>query len=82
MENQLSKDEQKMLRLLGDRIRELRIEKGFTNYEHFAYENNISRTQYGKYETGSNLQILTLHKLLKGFDISIEEFFSEGFKDL
>ena len=38
---QLSKDD--ALKQLGLRIKNLRIKKGYTNYEYFAYENNISR---------------------------------------
>lgn len=36
------------LKKLGLRIKELRIKNGFTNYEYFAYENGISRAQYGR----------------------------------
>ena len=64
---------------LGKRIRELRIKKGYSNYEYFAYEHNIGRTQYGKYEAGGNIQFNTLVKILKALDISLKEFFSEGF---
>ena len=69
------------LEKLGNRIRALRIKGGYSNYEHFAYEIGISRSQYGKYEKGHNLTFLTLVKILKGLDISLEEFFSEGFEE-
>lgn len=72
-----SKNDEIALKKLGERIRELRIKKGYTNYEHFAYENGISRTQYGKYETGENMKFLTFLKVLKGLDITINEFFKE-----
>lgn len=68
-----------LLEKLARRIKELRIEKGFSNYEHFAYESGISRTQYGKYETGDNLKFLTLMKVLKTLDIPVSEFFAKGF---
>jgi transcriptional regulator with XRE-family HTH domain len=64
---------------LGKRIKELRIQKGYTNYEHFAYEIGVSRSQYGKYETGHNLTFLTLLKILEGLEVSLQEFFEEGF---
>ena len=51
---------------------------GYTNYEYFAYENNISRPQYGKYEAGANIQLNTLMKILKALNVSLEEFF-KGF---
>ncbi len=82
MKKELPIDEELLFKLIGARLKQLRIEKGFTNYEHFAYDNSISRTQYGKYETGSNIQILTLFKILRGLNISFEEFFSQGFDEL
>ncbi|QTE36370.1 helix-turn-helix transcriptional regulator [Mucilaginibacter gossypii] len=74
-----SAEEIQLLEQLGKRIKTLRIQKGFSNYEHFAYESGISRTQYGKYETGDNLKFLTLMKVLKTLDIPASEFFAEGF---
>lgn len=67
------------LKKLGKRIKELRIKKGYTNYEYFAFENEIGRAQYGKYETGGNIQFDTLIRIIKALDISIKDFFSEGF---
>lgn len=64
---------------LGKRIKELRIKKGYTNYEYFAFENEIGRAQYGKYETGGNIQFDTLIRIIKALDISVKDFFSEGF---
>lgn len=67
------------LKELGQRLRQLRIERGFTSAEKFAVEHDLSRVAYTKAETGSNLTYITLRKLLKVFKISIQEFFSEGF---
>lgn len=68
------------LQKVGARMRQLRIEKGYTNYEHFAYENEISRSQYGKYEQGrDDLRLSSLYKVLKSLDIDFETFFSQGF---
>lgn len=66
---------------LGKRLRELRIERGFSNYEQFAFEHNLPRAQYGRYEQGKDLRFTSLLKVIKAFDISIEEFFKEGFSD-
>lgn len=75
------KDEytKKQLTNLGARLRELRIEKGFTNYEQFAFEHNLPRAQYGRYEQGQDLRFSSLLKVLKAFDISLEDFFKKGF---
>jgi hypothetical protein len=74
-----SKDIDVYLKKLGNRLKQLRIKKGYTNYEYFAYEHNIGRAQYGKYETGSNIQFDTLVKLIKCHKMTVKEFFSEGF---
>lgn len=65
---------------LAVRIRQLRIAKGYSNYEYFAFEKNIPRSQYGRYEKGEDLRFSSLMKLIKAFDMTPEEFFSEGFE--
>jgi transcriptional regulator with XRE-family HTH domain len=64
---------------LGNRIKALRIKKGYTSYEYFAYEHNISRAQFGRYEKGEDLRYTSLLKVVRALDMSLEEFFSEGF---
>lgn len=77
------KDEytEKQLAHLGNRLRGLRIEKGFSNYEQFAFEHSLPRAQYGRYEQGQDLRFSSLLKVLKALDISLEEFFKEGFEN-
>jgi transcriptional regulator with XRE-family HTH domain len=67
------------LKKLGDRIKALRIAKGYTNYENFAFEHNIPRAQFGRYERGEDLRFSSLAKVVKAFDMTLSEFFSEGF---
>lgn len=64
---------------LAKRIKSLRISKGYSNYETFAYENNISRAQYGRYEKGQDIRFTSLLRILNALDITLEEFFKEGF---
>jgi transcriptional regulator with XRE-family HTH domain len=71
----MTKDEERLLRSLGKRIRELRISAGFSSQESFAYEAGIPRAQYGRYETGANITFLSLSKILKYHKLSPEEFF-------
>jgi len=66
---------------LGNRLKYFRKLRGYTNYERFAYEINISRTQYGKYEAGGNIKFSTLLKILKQLEVPLKEFFQEGFDD-
>ncbi len=67
------------LRKLGARIKKLRITKGYSNYEHFAYQNNIPRAQFGRYENGQDLRFSSLVKVVSALDMTLQEFFSEGF---
>jgi len=64
---------------LGNRIKEVRKEKGYANYEQFAFDNELPRAQYGRYEKGQDLRFSSLVKVLKAMDISLKEFFSTGF---
>ncbi|WP_367389067.1 helix-turn-helix domain-containing protein [Lewinella sp. LCG006] len=69
------------LEKLGKRIKALRKQAGYSNYEQFAFQNEINRSQYGRYENGEDLRFSSLLKVLKALDVSLEEFFSEGFED-
>ncbi|MDB5141057.1 MAG: transcriptional regulator [Mucilaginibacter sp.] len=73
--------DKELLKKIGARIRDLRIERGYSNYEDCAYAFNINRVQFGRYETGQNLKFLSLVRLVRAFGITLEEFFSKGFED-
>jgi len=62
---------------LGKRLVELRLEKGYKNYEQFAFKHDISRSQYGRYENGQDLRFSSLCKVLKALDVTFEEFFKD-----
>lgn len=68
------------LQKLGNRLRSIRKAKGYTNYENFAFEHGINRVQYGRYENGADLRFSSLVKLVSAFDMTLEEFFAEGFE--
>ena len=70
---------QEELLKIGNRIKSIRKEKGYSNYEHFAYETGINRVQYGRYERGEDLRMSSLIRVLDGFGMTLKEFFSEGF---
>ena len=72
-------DSDEELQKLGARIKALRLEKGYSNYEHFAYEHNISRAQFGRYEKGQDIRFSSLIKVINAFEMTFQEFFSEGF---
>lgn len=74
-----TKTANKDVRKVGDRMKQLRVSKGYTSYETFAYEHDIPRAQYGRYENGEDLKYSSLLKVTKALGISIKDFFSEGF---
>lgn len=73
---------EEVLKKLGKRIKEIRIAKGYSSYEYFAYEHNISRAQYGRYEKGEDLRFSTLAKVINAFGMTMNEFFADGFEEL
>lgn len=74
-------EQQRVIKKIGERLKALRIEKGHSSYEIFAFENEIDRSQYGKYERGADMRISSLVKILQALNIDIQEFFSKGFED-
>lgn len=72
-------DAQKEMKQVGNRIKQLRKEAGYTSYEVFCNEHEIHRVQWGRYEQGQDLYTSTLIKICKLFRISLKEFFSQGF---
>ena len=66
-----------LLKKIAKRLRELRVDAGYTSYESFAWENGINRMQIWKMEKGeTNITLKSLYKILKVHGISYEEFFS------
>ena len=71
---------QEVLKKLGARLRYFRINKNLGKTAEIAANNlDIQRSQYARYESGNNLNFLTLVEILDKMDVSITEFFSEGF---
>lgn len=65
------------LELISERLKEIRKQKGFSNYEHIAFELGMSRSAYWRLENGANFNLKTLIKVLRLLDVSLEEFFQE-----
>lgn len=65
----------------GDRIRALRQKAGYTSFEDFAHEHDIGSSQMGRYERGeSDMRLSSLTRVLNGLNVTLAEFFSEGFE--
>ena len=62
---------------ISKKLKEIRLSKGYTSYETFAFDNNLNRVQYGRIESGSNITLKTLIKVLDIHKISLEDFFKD-----
>lgn len=71
-------DYEKQIQNLAARIKKLRIAKGYTSYEYFAYEHGFSRSQAGRFESGMDLRFTTLLRIAEAFDMTVDELLSEG----
>lgn len=69
-------DNEKILLEIGQRLRKLRLDAGYSSYENFAFSNDLSRVHYGRLEKGnSNITMNTLIKILNIHNTSLEQFF-------
>lgn len=60
---------------VGAKLKELRVAKGYTSYETFAFDHELNRVQYWRMEKGQNFTLKSLLKVLEIHNISMEEFF-------
>lgn len=74
-----SVDDERM-RKIANKLKELRKKAGYTNYENFAWDNEIGRVQYWRMEKGANFTMVTFLKILDAHKITLGEFFKEGFE--
>jgi transcriptional regulator with XRE-family HTH domain len=75
MENSAQKPTLEELKAIALRLKKLRKEKGYSNYEHIAFALEMSRSAYWRLETGANFELKTLIKICRLLDVSLEEFF-------
>lgn len=62
---------------IGNRIKSLRIEKGYSSAETFAYEHELNRVSYWRMERGSNLTLSSLLRILDIHKLSLQDFFTK-----
>ena len=61
---------------IGDKLTELRKQKGYSSHETFAFDFDLPRVQYWRLEKGkSNFTIKTLMKILAIHNLTVNEFF-------
>ncbi|MEC3905538.1 helix-turn-helix transcriptional regulator [Tamlana sp. 2201CG12-4] len=67
--------ENKILLKLGKRVREIREEKGITQYN-LATDSEISKNQVGRIERGEyKVSVISLIKIAKALDYDFRDFF-------
>lgn len=67
-------------KLIGARIKALRIMRGYKSQEKAALAFNINRTQWADYESGVEMKLSTFFRVLDGLQVTPQEFFAEGFE--
>lgn len=70
-------EEDKRIKQIVHKIRLLRINAGYTSHENFAWDNNLSRVQYWRVESGANITLKTLLKILDIHKVTLEDFFKD-----
>ena len=70
------------IQFLANRIKQLRIDAGYTSGETFANDNEWSRSSYSRMERGEDVRFSTLIRLCKIHKITLEQFFRKGFDTL
>ena len=65
-----------VLKRFGERIRRLRIQKGFTSQIAFAFKVGLDRTYVGGIERGErNVALKNIEKIARALNVSIDELF-------
>ncbi|OJV21704.1 MAG: hypothetical protein BGO21_00235 [Dyadobacter sp. 50-39] len=67
---------------IGRKLRILRKKLGYSSPDSFTYDKGFNRSQYGKYEAGSeDFRFSTLINLLNLHGLKLSEFFDESFEE-
>jgi transcriptional regulator with XRE-family HTH domain len=70
-------ESEELLRRIGDTIRRLRAERGYSQ-ESFAWATGLHRTYMGGIERGErNVGVVNLARIAEELDMSLSEFFAE-----
>jgi hypothetical protein len=72
----LSTSDNRLLKI-AQKLKQMRLDKGYTSYETFAWENEINRVQYWRIEKGSNITLTSLMKVLDIHNVSLKDFFED-----
>lgn len=71
------------IKKIGLRLKQIRKAKGFSNSDDYSYEFQFNRSQYGKYEAGSeDFRMSSLINILNVIDVTLNEFFNDDYDNL
>lgn len=62
-------------KMVGKRLREIRIQRGYTAYDTFAFTFDLPKNSVIRAEVGKPVSMTTLIRILNALKISPEEFF-------
>jgi transcriptional regulator with XRE-family HTH domain len=74
----IAKKPSEVHRYIGEKLKKLRIDKGYTSYEQFAIAHDLHAAYYWNIEKGRNISIDYLQNLLNIHGITFEEFFKDS----
>jgi transcriptional regulator with XRE-family HTH domain len=71
-----------VIKEIGLALKYQRKKLGYSSPDKFAYEKGIDRSQYGKYEAGTeDMRLSSLIKVLDKMGLTLEQFFKEMKKE-
>jgi hypothetical protein len=71
-----------VLVIIGRKLLELRIKKGYRSHADFALDHNLPRIQYWRMEKGkANITLKSLNKVLAIHKLTIEDMFDQLSKE-
>lgn len=62
-----------LLVAFGERLKELRLNAGYSSQEIFAYDHGFSRIQYNKWERGADIKLSSVERLAIAFGMSVSD---------
>jgi transcriptional regulator with XRE-family HTH domain len=69
-------DDQKVFKKIGKRIKQLRVDAGYSNAEKFAFEHEITRSQYANWEKGQDMLTSSVLRIARAHNLTLQEFFA------
>jgi hypothetical protein len=64
---------------VANRLKTVRMERGYFFHEYFSNGHHIGRPLYLRYERGENITYARLSRIFRALQVSPQDFFGEGF---